>query len=784
MARHTKFQQTGFSLIEILVSIVVLAIALAALAKFQGGLMRGGGEARSRSVAVGLAEEKLNDLRSFSEINGTDSSVFYYAEIGSNTGGLKEADNSLPLPSGPVDSDRLPDANAVYNLNWSVVDSADSVGAQPTYKDVTVAVSWTDQSGIAQSVSLSGKISASSPAAAARAANQPEAQAQPIVRKTPGAAPDVIAIPLKLSLGSGLTKESSKPEPDIIAQAGTTITYFDEVVYDTSLASGGSSPIVNRDEFLTVNCVCVQGNAAGDSSTGNAFLPVKLEPGAHLWTLVNDDGDGAITSNDMVAKRIGYAATGHETVGGESLQLNAQPTLCTPCCRDHHDQHHDGSETLDSQAERPYQFDPFRSHDATIDGDHKHFFPDNSGVLQPADDLGDLYLEACRFVRADGQWRVAPDWRLESLQLLPASELTDDGGSGTTGLNHYKDYVTQFVVDYVDSVIGMSSTYPGLTPEYYQQLDPKTTAVDDDFSSVFDTELATLRNKEDSGDEYDLAVNASSTLLARAVYMDYMNEDLVSLLDCKSDDSDPRPTGCENIAYDDSYLALVPFHEVNVTGLANWSWTENHVNITDEPIADDDRGRVTGVSSGCSDAIVQIERSNTGLTDTKYLDNLAESNHAEDDSLLEDRLAVDVANAGCGGAPTATATIGGSLSIAGGVSNVAVSDIIITSTGVLSNCQTFAATETWQCDLTGPGSTSLTISNYTSKNNDGTCKADTQVVGTGILSGVPPTITSDATISETTNYVFGISYTGTPTLTFDINISKESGAAPCAGVGG
>ncbi len=781
MATRRHLRYSGFSLIEILVSIAVLAVALAALANFQLGLLRGGSEAKARTVAASLAKEKLEDLRSFSELSDLsdrdDASSHVDGEFGYNEivsapvsttdvslGGGAEAagTGNLTFPAG---TNVVTVGNVQYSRAWTVTENTNS-------KDVVVTISWTDQAGTAQSVSLAGNISASSPAAAARAAKPPPPQESPLVKKTPGAAPDVISIPLKFQLGDGLTKESSKPEPDVIAQAGTTIVYFDEVVYDTSLVDAdGDSPIVNRDEFLTVNCVCVQGDAAGSSISGNAFEPAVLEPVGHSYSVGSDNGDGIITDDDKVSKRIGHAATGNEqvynpdTASNENLNLSKQPVLCTACCRDHHD-----------KAGHDY-VDPFRSHDSGIDGDHNHFFPDSSGNLVAADTIGDLYLEACRFVRVDGEWRVTQDWRLESLHVLPGPELTDDGGAGTTALNHYKDYARKFVIDYVDAVISNSTSYTAWTPVYYPQTG--TTTASDDFTSSFDSELADLRNSEDTGDEYALgntgaaSNTAAKTLLARAIYMDYMDSDLIELLRCKSDDSVTRPSGCEDVAYDDSYLALVPFHEVNLTGLANWSWTGSAINVSDEPITNDNRGLIDTVAVGCSDAVVNVERSNTGLTDTMVLDNISLANDAEDTALLNDAITVAVGGASCGGSPPAptNVTVGGDLSISNNAAGgLTLSDIQITGINGATNCQTDAANATWQCELDADGDGQIQISNYTGRDEFGACDQDNKI------SPSADVVADDAYLNETSSFYF---VGEAADVTLDISISKD-GSGHCA----
>ena len=55
----------GFSLIEVLIAIAVLAVGLLAMARFQGAALQASSLAKERSEAVALAEQKIEQLRNF-----------------------------------------------------------------------------------------------------------------------------------------------------------------------------------------------------------------------------------------------------------------------------------------------------------------------------------------------------------------------------------------------------------------------------------------------------------------------------------------------------------------------------------------------------------------------------------------------------------------------------------------------------------------------------------------------------------------------------------------------
>ncbi|MDZ4261212.1 MAG: prepilin-type N-terminal cleavage/methylation domain-containing protein [Pseudomonadota bacterium] len=55
----------GFSLIEVLIAVAVLAVGLIAMARFQGTALQASSLAKERSEAVALAEQKIEQLRNF-----------------------------------------------------------------------------------------------------------------------------------------------------------------------------------------------------------------------------------------------------------------------------------------------------------------------------------------------------------------------------------------------------------------------------------------------------------------------------------------------------------------------------------------------------------------------------------------------------------------------------------------------------------------------------------------------------------------------------------------------
>jgi prepilin-type N-terminal cleavage/methylation domain-containing protein len=58
-------RQQGFTLIEVMVAFAVLAFGLLAIGSFQAKLVSGSGYSKARAEAVAIAQQKLDEIRSY-----------------------------------------------------------------------------------------------------------------------------------------------------------------------------------------------------------------------------------------------------------------------------------------------------------------------------------------------------------------------------------------------------------------------------------------------------------------------------------------------------------------------------------------------------------------------------------------------------------------------------------------------------------------------------------------------------------------------------------------------
>lgn len=109
-------KQYGISLIEVLISVLIVSLGLLALAAFQGDLMSASGENKARSEAQSLAEDKVEELKNNIVKAGFDSAL--------------------------VDgTDTITGVNAEFTRAWTVTN-----GTLATQKLISVAVTWAGDS--------------------------------------------------------------------------------------------------------------------------------------------------------------------------------------------------------------------------------------------------------------------------------------------------------------------------------------------------------------------------------------------------------------------------------------------------------------------------------------------------------------------------------------------------------------------------------------------------------------------------------------------------------------
>ena len=144
LIHHKK--SSGFSLIEVMVSLVILSVGLIGTAKFQTAILKSGSDSQARSEAITIAQSKLEELKSYNTLaayNDIQSSAYLISEA-------EDAGETLEFV--------VAGTSASYNLDWSITENI-----TPNYLEVAITVDWQDSMGSPQQVSINSIIGKSDP---------------------------------------------------------------------------------------------------------------------------------------------------------------------------------------------------------------------------------------------------------------------------------------------------------------------------------------------------------------------------------------------------------------------------------------------------------------------------------------------------------------------------------------------------------------------------------------------------------------------------------------------
>ena len=120
--------QSGFTLLEVLIAISILTVGLLGVAQMQIMGIRGNYFSGNTTAALSLAEEKMEDL------------------LGKSYTDAELASGNNPDANNPIDE--TGQAGGIYSRMWTVTDNTPIIDT----KEVTVSVSWDN---LSHQVSLS-----------------------------------------------------------------------------------------------------------------------------------------------------------------------------------------------------------------------------------------------------------------------------------------------------------------------------------------------------------------------------------------------------------------------------------------------------------------------------------------------------------------------------------------------------------------------------------------------------------------------------------------------------
>lgn len=576
---------SGFSLIEILIAVVILATGLLALTALQGRLAQASAEAKTRSRVASMLATRMEELRAGQYSNTvldvnttTGATTTTFACTSGAPAWLCTAQTESGVAGLGVTQVVSRYSSAIGASAFGVSGAAAANLSIPEFKRIQLTATWNDAAGNGHRLSISSDVSPLSLSSSTipNASGGGGGGGTPIVRQDSPVTDGVIP----LTVGNDATA-ASNPRPEVLELNGNNRkivgTRFNVLTYQ---GDSGAVRIQRRVETSVIKCSCKYGRG------GNQLDEIYREA---QWPAV---WDGTQYKLSKIVATDG-AAPGAAFNSGP-LDDDQSP-LCTECCRDHHD-----------TATSTPKFDAERS--AGVD---KYDLVAGLLVAQTNTSSGD-YINACRLIRVDGFWRTASDAYSRHFALLPtkakASAPTRPAGTGVPTTTAVTDYET-FVKQYLGGVDGTSGAPPTNAGTLFAG-----------YTSLAETSPAALALEV--GSPADVRY-----LHARGLYIDHLESDaralIVKALANKSRYCPSATTDAECV------LLYLPVSTVNLTELAEWLPRKDSLDTTIIQVDGDNDGvyvwdvgqpsrsatqRDTGAVGDTADNVASINPSNAGLT--------------------------------------------------------------------------------------------------------------------------------------------------------------------------
>lgn len=617
----------GFTLIDAMIAIVVLATGILALTLLQTTMVRATAEARDRSEAITVGQNLIEEARASSTQtmagysalvdqgtwNGSgncdfDATTFTRANLtGEDSAGAALSDESYRYC---LDVTRYQQSGSVFQDISAVSPQPAYVGTTPEFKQIELQIGWKKPDGSWGSMTLGDAVSGIPLENSKELENRPlggNSLSGPPVVQYPGnyLASEDNFIPIAVGDSDGTQIAATNPTPEVTG-GGVSETSFQVFTY---LSQTNAIQVQRQIDTKVVACSCSLEQASADPSS---FEDFSLRPSywdGRRYTAPENVDNAQEGVNQETYKR------------GAWTESASESAYCDVCCRDHHDPagfDYNGEDSSDPSDDNP-KYDVFAI-DPTSGvriASHRHYA---NAQLPAITTNGQQYDEVCRLVRVDGVYRVTPDPAVEHFAFLPTDNGTRDRTTSSISSN-YNSFVRDYVEDRLLPLSGYDATDSmpvAATPPVNVASLENTYGLNAQAASAI-----TVSTEEASPIRY---------LQDRAVVLDALEYDAQQMIEQQLE-SDPScatdPLPC--------ILAVVPFSSINLTALTNWSTDPEGIFTIRAQDVKDDQGDVeayagqvglvaspTGTGTGAS-VVGKLSRTLAGLVDRFELFPLADA---------------------------------------------------------------------------------------------------------------------------------------------------------------
>ncbi|NCB57817.1 MAG: hypothetical protein EOM46_09980 [Gammaproteobacteria bacterium] len=512
----SKFNQSGIALLEVLIAFTIVMVAVVAIYQLQNKFIKSEYETSAYLSGLQLAESKLDDLRTFSELSSTASAAEdgypSYEGVGNDTGGHKLSAGGHTV--------------GIFNfdLHWTSEEDSNS-------KDIVVTVSGVNSTAnitLFGSVSRIQKVQEDKLASISGIENE-----TPQVNYKPGDAPDVISI----SLGEQLKQETTKPFPKVEKENGSGVEVnFQNITYNDK---SNTQVLVDTS---TVSCDCTFASSNTPKYTTNPAQPL-LVSNLLYWATQREEKSKWGVYVDSALKPDAYSDSATQK----------QTSICDACCENHFK----GS----GSALQDY-YNPINYTDTSK-------YNSSGSVVSSGE-----YIDSCRVMRLDGYYsrlltegkyndadvligwtnfhygQLLPDWNLVKLNIMSYDFLSQSQNQA-----YYVSYVKYVVKRYIDLqklVNGKSSDLKNLSSTSIQDNSNKDYYIQSFQEWLDDNVVGEITLDVDSSELLN------NQLVARGIFVDILPLSWLNTL-------------AYEVEMSDDLLSKISFADVNMTLLVRWS---------------------------------------------------------------------------------------------------------------------------------------------------------------------------------------------------------------------